>query len=179
MGTLAAAQAEFRRRFAGRGAITDALNSAVRRNVLYASSSGHRRIREAWADELRERGEHYSVQRDQCYFERDIERLVGVMNSLFASELCHEGFRVSHAQKSLSVYLKHLWCSQQLGDAVPPVCPVDRLLLTYARAPRQLRSWTKTANLDVYRAQLESLKVRAGSTPLAIWELETFNDLTR
>lgn len=36
-------------------------------------------------------------------------------------------FRISHSQKSISVFVKHLWCMDVISE--PNICPVDRIIL--------------------------------------------------
>ena len=95
------------------------------------------------------------------------------MNSEFPAAFASGGFRIAHAQKSLALYLKHLWCRGDL--AMPPACPVDRLMLTHAKAPYGLRTWTSTNDVARYRLQLECLRTAANGKALAVWELVEFN----
>jgi hypothetical protein len=86
------------------------------------------------------------------------------------------GFRIAHAQKSLSLLLKHLWCNGVLGE--PPCCPVDRRVLQIANA-RNRAAWTKLDDLDDYRAALAVLRDACEASPLAPislaeWELKVF-----
>ena len=58
---------------------------------------------------------------------------------------------------------------------MPPACPVDRLMLTHAKAPYGLRTWTSTNDVARYRQQLECLRTAANGKDLAVWELVEFN----
>ena len=77
--------------------------------------------------------------KDRVNFEKDIVALQQALDARFGHLLRPTqkgyvaGFRVSHAQKSLSLLLKHAWCHGLMDE--PPSCPVDRLILTAADAP--------------------------------------------
>ena len=116
--------------------IQDAINSSVRRNRTYVNGptfSSRSKIRDAWAAQLQERAAKYATSRSLDVFVDDIVSLANFMNSEFPAAFASSGFRIAHAQKSLALYLKHLWCRGDL--ATPPACPVDRLMLTQ-RKPR-------------------------------------------
>lgn len=88
------------------------------------------------------------------------------------------GFRIAHAQKSLSLVLKHYWCNGVLGE--PPCCPVDRRILTTAGAGQQEARWTDVDTVPQYLGKLALLSTAAGASrfapiSLAEWELEAFN----
>lgn len=167
-------------------ALRDALNSAVQRNRLYRPGLPwvdrhliRALIRARWGSELKRLSAKYVRGRKYSAYESDIQDLVAVMNDEFRSNLCESGFRISHAQKSLSVYLKHLWCKGNGEFPMPPACPVDRKMLEHAGAPDQLLTWTTTNSMDRYRAQLGELRRAANGIDLATWELVEFNKLNR
>lgn len=82
--------------------------------------------------------------------------------------------RLSHAQKSASVYLKHLWCMRRISE--PPVCPIDRRILQKAIGSHQVPLWTPVDTLKEYRAQFAILATAAQRNyqRIAVWELLTF-----
>jgi hypothetical protein len=156
--------------------IQDAINSSVRRNRTYASGPAflsRSKIRDGWAAQLQKCAAKYATSRSLDVFVDDIVLLVNLMNSEFPASFASSGFRIAHAQKSLALYLKHLWCRGDL--AMPPACPVDRLMLTHAKAPYGLRTWTTTNDVVRYRQQLECLRTAANGKELAVWELVEFN----
>lgn len=88
------------------------------------------------------------------------------------------GFRIAHAQKSLSLVLKHFWCNDEIGE--PPCCPVDRRILTIAGAKGSAAKWTHLDTLHAYHEKLNWLRKASASfeiqpIPLAQWELREFN----
>jgi hypothetical protein len=165
-------------------ALSDALNSVVQHNPTYTpgtTASGRVLFRAAWRKELTGIGDEYiQSMKDRTAFESDILRLQAVMNAQFHQILqpvdprYAHGFRVSHAQKSLSLLLKHCWCHGRIEE--PPACPVDRVILTKARAPYDKRTWMTANTMEAYRDQigyLDSAAAAAGQT-VAVWELLQF-----
>ena len=135
----------------------------------------------SWRDELIDIGDEYiKAMKDRAGFEKDVLRLQAAMNARFRPILQPKspryppGFRIAHSQKSLSLLLKHYWCHGKVQE--PPVCPVDRLILTTADAPYNLRTWTTVNTMEKYRAQLASLDAAASAAgqSVAVWELLEF-----
>lgn len=152
-----------------------ALLAALQRNKLYATRSGHSEVRAFWRAELERIGERYADEVPYPQFEADLLDLRSKMNDQFGDRLT--SFRISHAQKSLAVYLKRLWC---LGTiAQPPSCPVDRVILRAVNAPHSQRRWTTVDTVDEYRGQRQYLSDEADSCGVGIaeWELLTYDRL--
>ena len=87
----------------------------------------------------------------------------------------HSGFKLSVAQKCLSLALKHAYAHDVIGR--PPVCPVDRIVLNAASkiTGRPWRvNWTDVNALDEYDHHFELLTEAAGSRGVADWELLRF-----
>jgi hypothetical protein len=117
-------------------------------------------------------------------YESDIETLRAGMNRLFGDRFCagdHQryhydaGFRVSHAQKSLAVYLKHLWCLGRI-DA-PPECPVDSVVLRNAGLVYPATRWAFVNTMEQHRCQISVLATRAAEAGLSLaeWELSAWS----
>ncbi|MFC6523179.1 hypothetical protein ACFQAT_28865 [Undibacterium arcticum] len=86
------------------------------------------------------------------------------------------GYRIAHAQKSLSLVLKHMWCHGFLTNP-PPVCVIDSIILRAAAgrgAATHRVPWTRVASLKAYREHLAICKCAAGGHQIAIWELFVF-----
>jgi hypothetical protein len=88
------------------------------------------------------------------------------------------GFRIAHAQKSLSLLLKHFWCNGEMGE--PPCCPVDRRILMIAGATGSEAKWTDLDTINAYHNKLERLRTASVNSTiqpisLAEWELYAFN----
>lgn len=154
-----------------------ALLSALQRNRTYAAgvaSWERQQLRGHWTNVLMEMASGYERARDLKSFRSDIVVLRDEINHQFRPLLCNGGLRIAHAQKSLSVFLKHLWCIGLVTE--PPACPVDRIILGLAGAPESLRTWTTVNSMDEYDRQLTWLADRAveESRTLAAWELIRF-----
>lgn len=173
--------------YMGKPAERLAILAAIQKGRLYTpgiSNDIRTRIRRLWGNLLISLGEKYaSAQQTEDTFKKDIESLKTSMNSemnLAYFQNAHQedgyeaGFRLSHAQKSLSVYLKHLWCSGELNGFEPPVCPIDRVILNHVCIND---SWLKVNHMNVYETHLNSVKKaahKAGYSSVAEWELVTW-----
>ena len=85
------------------------------------------------------------------------------------------GFKLSVAQKFLSLVLKHAWVNGYIEE--PPVSPVDRIVLNAASqitGRRWTTNWTEVNRIEDYDAHLELLTAAAGFRRVAAWELLTF-----
>ena len=92
------------------------------------------------------------------------------------SESSTKGYRIAHAQKSLSLSLKHMWCHGFLNFD-PPVCVVDAIILEEARTlggGRAKVAWTRLNSVEAYRNHLSICQKAAGNVDLALWELFTY-----
>jgi hypothetical protein len=85
------------------------------------------------------------------------------------------GFRISHAQRSLGLVLKHFWC---LGLVpMPPECPVDRPVLVASRAGELNSKWTDVNSIVSHEVKMEFIAAAAANEGLEIaeWELKVVN----
>ena len=115
-------------------AVSKSINAAVQHNSLYLPSLNQktrREVRQYWGDYLLKLIKEYSVLREEDFFLEHIKSLQVCMNEKYSfafRDLPHlrfqtdPGFRISHSQKSISVFLKHLWCMNHIKR--PPQCPV-------------------------------------------------------
>jgi hypothetical protein len=173
-------------------ALRDAVASSSRRAHLYRPGTTQAErdlVREGWFQELTRLSDLYATYgiafSTQVRFDADLLTLRSLMNSTFDEYFETDvvkgyppGFRIAHAQKSLSVMLKHLWCNDGMEE--PPCCPVDRRILMIAGAKGTTAKWTDLDNLDSYHEKLERLHTASLRFPiqpisLAQWELLTFN----
>ena len=114
------------------------------------------------------------------FYEEKILYLKEQMNSKFFHDqensiLRSPGFKISHAQKSLSVFLKHIWCLGLIPR--PPQCPIDRIILSnlssYDRKYNNF-SWTKVNTIEEHRQIIQDLQNLCREEPMAEWELLAF-----
>jgi len=144
-------------------AFRDAMTSASRRARLYRKGliqSQRDSVRAGWQAQLTllvtayvANGPQFATQQQ---FLLDVAALQQFMNANHAS-FFHTattatvgyapGFRIAHAQKSLSLVLKHFWCNGVLSE--PPCCPVDRSVLVCAGASQQTARWTDLNTIRV------------------------------
>ena len=167
-------------------AVSRAISAACQHNSLYEPLIGTRvrqEVRTYWAELLHHMAQTYTVQQTCDRYLRDVHEMVVRMNETFAQAFRTQphprygydpGFRVSHSQKSLSVYLKHLWC---LGVvASPPQCPVDAQILKKAGIRYPEARWACVNSIPEHQAKVAVLsrKAEASGLTLAEWELLQF-----
>lgn len=173
-------------------AYRDAITSATRRARLYRkglTQAQRNAVRQGWRAQLAQMVGAYVVNgptfATQAQFLTDIATLRQFMNANYGSNFDNvtvggypPGFRIAHAQKSLSLVLKHYWCHGVV--VAPPCCPVDRRILVVAGAAARDARWTDIDSLPAYLGKLALLSAAAATSPfapisLAEWELEAFN----
>jgi hypothetical protein len=167
-------------------ALSSGITASVQHNSLYRKNLD-RELKESvqceWRSYLDALVDRYKNQQSVADYEQDIERLKTVMNEKFSEAFLSEpherfktdpGFRISHAQKSISVFLKHLWC---IGDvACPPQCPVDRIILEAAGKRYPDTKWGYVNSIEEHRLKVGFLEAAKGQSKdsLAEWELKKF-----
>lgn len=173
-------------------AYRDAMTSATRRARLYRkgrTQAQRNAVRQGWQAQLAQMVNAYVVNgpsfATQAQFLSDVAALRQFMNATYGCDFnvvtidgYPAGFRIAHAQKSLSLVLKHYWC-HGVVDA-PPCCPVDRRILVIAGASARDAKWTHIDSLPAYLQKLTLLSAAAAASSLAPislaeWELEAFN----
>lgn len=169
-------------------ALRDATTASSRRSGLYRTGltqTQRNGVRQGWWERLEHLSAEYTRMESvtQEHFEKDVVNLRESMNTEFpefwadaAVGRYEPGFRIAHAQKSLSLILKHYWCNNAISE--PPCCPVDRRVLQIAGATDP--SWTHINSMEAYRSRLDDLLNAAARSPfapirLAEWELLVFN----
>jgi hypothetical protein len=177
-------------------------NSNDSAEVVKQKNKKKQEIVAAWKTILKEFAIRYQEEkRDDQFFFIDVQRFQEEMNSKKGSdgELLKEGFeggsiRIAQCQKSLSVYLKWLWCLGMLKHE-PPVCPIDRNVLSvcYKKLDKKndqksrkciadinkAGGWGQINDLGEYKQLVEITQIlskRALMTP-AEWDLDLFNDV--
>jgi len=166
-------------------ALSMSIKASVQRNNLYSEnirSGSQKRIEvgQIWREKLIEITKKYenSISRDQ-YLE-DVVELKKFMNETFDGHfnnnkfLSDPGLRLSHSQKSISVYLKHLWCIGKVKE--PPCCPVDAIILKRIGLKYPHNSWGKINQLQELEDKLNLIEKFASKNSLSVaqWELCNF-----
>lgn len=169
-------------------AMRAAVAAASQHNLLYGERVGipvRNGIRACWMSRLDELASKYIGTVSASTYEDDIETLRADMNRRFGYYFAcgdhpryryEAGFRVSHAQKSLSVYLKHLWCLGELN--APPECPVDSVVLGRAGLVYPETRWAFVNTMEQHRRQIAVLATKAAEAGLSLaeWELAAWSD---
>ncbi len=170
-------------------ALLSGINAALRHNPTYSPDIPHlhkEEIRAFWINQLQVLGQKYQTQQTRQTFVEDVIRLRGVMNEHFFEDFQNgntnyqQCFRIAHAQKSLSVYLKHKWCMGQVAEL--NVCPLDRTILhnacingiSWTRLDMELNQEGQLLYVDLLnQVELFANNDRPELT-IAQWELVTF-----
>ena len=172
--------------------LRDAMRASARRTHLYrpgTTQAERNHVRSGWSQDLKRLAYLYAANGSefatQAQFETDLMALRAFMNKNYSNYFeavvvngYAPGFRIAHAQKSLSLVLKHFWCNDEMDE--PPCCPVDRRILATADAVGSAAKWTDLDTLDAYHEKLERLRRASAKSviqpvSLAQWELYAFN----
>jgi len=172
-------------------ALRDAVGSAITKNALYApkaKANDRFYVDAAWKQLLETYAAKYVEPVSSEKYEKDLVALTAEMNRAFGDHFrqtrhpkfgYEPGFRISHAQKSLSLVLKHYWCLGLI--AMPPQCPVSREVLLAAGAGEPNAKWTDVNAIEAHRLKVKWLfeAAQRENLELAEWELKTTNALAR
>jgi hypothetical protein len=163
-----------------------ALAAATQHNSLYAKNASVQqktRLRSDWKDFLLSLEASYRQPKSGEFLIKDILRLRRRMNAHHGTAFrttphprfnTDPGFRLSHAQKSITVFLKHLWCLGRIAE--PPHCPVDGIILGKAGLKYPKTKWGYVNDPATHCGQIEFLRKAADKSAqnLAEWELRHF-----
>lgn len=158
-------------------ALSSSFDAALQRNKLYGldtSTWRRKQIKAFCSDEILKISQKYVNSITVEEFEHDILDLRSSMNEEYKEYFDNDGFKISHSQKSLSVFLKIQWVNGKI--ATPPLCPVDRTILV-AAGQQQPDAWTNVNTLPEYRRHIRFLKQGSRNhacSSLACWELCNF-----
>lgn len=160
-----------------------AIKAAVERNPTYSDDANIEKIHKTWIEDLISLFDKYKNKgQTKEVFVADVMELQRRMNKAFPDSFKNNGkslgknkydpvFRIAHSQKSLSIFLKHMWCITP-NMPMPPVCPIDRNILKEAKI---YEPWTKLNCVEKYNEWLNKIEYVAGKEPLARWELVKWN----
>lgn len=197
---------EIQARFLDEMAMRGAISASVRETNVYSANTTNKQKDVAlrkWQTSIREIAKRYKNLRTRDDFISDVRRLQDMINcdqeikqmfckldesgDIIANEY---GIRIAQCQKSLSIYLKYLWCYGLIET--PPVCPIDRVILNICKeyykqnrnvADRQEKielcslNWTRIDDINKYTRLVEITEEVAGSQICtAEWELKKWNE---
>lgn len=149
-----------------------AINAALQHNKFYPTQYiNQNNIKEYWTDLLFEMIEKYKSPQIPKVFVNDICDIKTKLTNKYSDEIT---CRLSHTQKSLSVFLKYLWCMGKIEE--PPVCPIDRKVLW--EADLRDKNWTELDDRKEYQDWLKKIEKAAKdkAKSIAQWELEIWNN---
>ena len=133
---------------------------------------------------------------DYQYFINDVDKLKNEINAEYRDCFSGNGIRIGQCQKSLSVFLKWLWCWGKC-TIEPPVCPIDRRVLVFCydneldksvvedKEWRKLIAkvnkaggWGQLDDLNDYAELVKMTRIISSrhQETVAYWELRVFND---
>lgn len=171
--------------YSRKAAVSKAINASVQHNLLYAPSTSYKdkeSIRIYWGSCLEEIGDEFKKNVNTQTFEFIVEQLKKGMNKKFG-DLLNNGspygsmFRVSHSQKSISVYIKHLWCMGIIGE--PNICPIDRIILSATNAKKMKDiNWGCVNSIKEHRRKFQYIVEESSrqNMSVAVWELFQFTN---
>ena len=161
-----------------------AINVSVSRNPTYSgdiSYNDKHKIRNYWKSlllDFYDKNKQVKISRE-VFFDY-VNIIKRKMNSKYSSAFkCNtngydNGFRLAHAQKSLSVFLKHLWCMGKMGE--PPFCPIDGIILN--NVLKKKKAWTKLNDTNTYETYIRYIDSAVGTTmSVAEWEYICWNNV--
>lgn len=177
-------------------ALRSAINASVktRRYRVYSDIiEGRDAAVSFWKEQLVILGEKYQHSYpDNGTFFRDVFTLQETINnSAYHVYFAGGRIRVGQCQKSLSIYLKWMWCQGQLL-AAPPVCPIDGKILKKCRqylidnhvgTIEQIRdtrtAWSNLDDRDLYMRLVlitEMVALLSDEENPSVWELFAFDE---
>jgi hypothetical protein len=92
-------------------------------------------------------------------------------------------FTLGHAQKALSIAIKHEWCHGGFIGSNPDCCPIDSAIISGARAVLRAKGsaarfripWSQIDTFSDYRMAYQLVLDAANGIESSVWELFTFN----
>lgn len=159
-------------------AVEEAINAAIRRNKYIFDIIDPRLkadFKSLWGEILEEKAKALHSETDEQTYCKIIEQVKQTLNDNAAPKL---KIKISHAQKSLSVYIKHLWCCESEASSgrpkIKPVhCPVDRVVLDLIGW--RGRPWTQVDSIKEHLEHIYAIREWVGATTsLSEWEVINF-----
>jgi hypothetical protein len=149
--------------------------ATFRRSKTYREGAGEAdkaRFRAALKKQLTELAQQYTTGMDDDGHIKNIEHLADNLSTEFAQVLKGGRFRIGSAQKALNLYLKYLWCTEQIPT--PPHCPFDNTIIGKLPGCNSI-NWTTLDSVEDYRHLVVTARTEAETASLARWELEAYN----
>jgi hypothetical protein len=153
------------------------LGATVQRNKVYISSipdAGRAEFRSALRAALESCTDKYLTPLSDAAHEEIICSIASSLSVSHGHILESGRFRIGTAQKALNLWLKFLWCANQL-PIQPPHCPFDRIIIQLLPVAVRNYTWTTLDSISEYQALVAAARQVAGPLSLAQWELRAYN----
>jgi hypothetical protein len=158
--------------------LSASISASVQHNKLYKSplisNNIKKQVRDFWSSKLILIKEKYVE--NNWGSDKHNEIIIDLKNEMNKEFENLIDFRISHSQKSISVFFKHLWCLGLINT--PPQCPVDRIILTRINLPINERKWGYIDDIEIHKNKIEKIKKtsqKEGYVNISEWELDNFN----
>ncbi len=153
-------------------AATWSINSALQRNKVYRNDEdceGRAEFRKEWATLIRGESQPYCQPAQPISDSQHcaaIGRIAEALSLAFGPYLNNGRLRYGTSQRAFNLYLKYLW---RMGKAaMPPHCPVDRVVLDEAGIDG---CWTRCDSEQEYMQWINKIREK---TSLARWEYDVW-----
>jgi hypothetical protein len=152
-------------------ALQSSIIASLQRTSVYSPQAnvlGKKFLTMTIRSNLQEIVKQYSVLVPEEEHVQNIIRLSIAVSTKCGSTLLNGRFRIGNAQKALNLYLKYLWCLDQIPT--PPHCPFDSRII--AKLPSRVQiPWTRIDDINIYISLVDAAKLVAAGLSLAEWEL--------
>ncbi len=157
-------------------AILMSIKVSLQHNKTYVenvSNKDRAMFRNAYASEVMKVAKMYNRSVSDVEHISNMRTIKSVIESGYSDLLFGGELKVGTIQKSLNLYLKYLWCLEEI--TVPPHCPIDSLILEQIKV---YDSWTKLNSFKTYMEwvmKLRNLSKSLGYSSIQDWECEVWN----
>lgn len=159
-------------------AISNSIKAALQRNQIYHDKTLANKIKKAvkrpWEDYLQNMSQSIKGIKSESEYVKKISDLKGKLKESFESQgIPSDLIKICHAQKSISVFLKYLWC---MGEGEPFQCPVDAKILRIVGWTG--KNWTTIDDIEDHQKMIDHIRAFAKNKnpdlSIAEWELLEF-----
>jgi hypothetical protein len=155
-----------KRKFLDEAFLSLTVMATLRRSKTYredAKEPDRAKFRDALRNQLVELAQQYATDVDDDSHIKNIEHLADKLSKEFAQVLKGGRFRIGSAQKALNLYLKYLWCTEQIPT--PPHCLFDNFIIGKLSGCNSI-NWTTLDDVKDYRCLVVAARAMAGTVPL-------------
>ena len=173
---------EHKRKFLRDQSMINSITGAFQHAGIYISGlpesdPNKKRVRDTLKEQIVKLAKSYQntvTDSDHC---SNIEQLANFISSEFHGKgvLRNDRFRIGISQKALNLYLKYLWCLDEIPT--PPHCPIDRIIIQKLGIPQQQQSqydWTKLDCIQKYKYLISRCRENLEALSIAEWELQVW-----